>query len=61
MQKNIAHYVLYDLTKKADLPMETLSTNSLISDIVEKWNHRIYVALPKDIKFAAKKKKNYKM
>ena len=63
MPKDIAHYILYNLSQNAHLPMETLITSSLINEVVERWNHRIYITPTKEgqILRARKDNKIFKM
>lgn len=62
MAKDIANFILYDLSQKAHLPSDVAAHKMMISDLVEGWNNRVYVTPHNAVRFyRTAPKKNFKM
>lgn len=62
MAKDIANFILYDLSKKARLSTNITAHSGVISDLVEGWNRHVYVVPNNALRFYRREnKKNFKM
>ncbi len=55
----IANYILYDLTKKINVPRGFGVNSNIISDVVEGWDQRVYIVPNQSLKLHHREPKKY--
>ena len=58
-QNNIAHYIVYDLSKKIYMPKKLQVNSRIISRVVDDWNEHIYIIPPEATHLKHNQSKKY--